>query len=437
MNLDKKGMLKLIGIIFISILFFALLMNFSVVWGVVGKIWGVLTPVVLGAVIAFILNMPLRFLECRVFKKLTYSPNHKIWKKIKRPVCLAISVILMLSLITVMIVIIAPQLVEAIKSFIFELPSYMDAIDAWIKGFVERFHLPIGDSIPDINWNEFSAKVLEMVSENKEEITEITFNVINDTATGVFNLIFGFIFAIYILASKERLSRSARRLVFSVLKAERARSLLKVASLSYKAFYGFAIGQSIEAITIGVLCFIGMLILGMPYPLLVSVIIAITAFVPVFGPIIGTVIGAFIILIVSPMQALWFVVFVLILQQIESNVIYPKIMGQSVGLPGLWVLVAVTTFGGLWDIVGIIISIPICSVAYTLFDSWTSKRLIERNITNNHYEVDHSKDSSDHGFFRFIKRKKKAEADENESDAPVDRSEEAEQEENKETAETK
>ena len=437
MNLDKKGTLKLIGVIFVSILFYALVMNFSAVGSVLDKVWGVITPVLLGGAIAFILNMPLRFLECRVFKKLTYSPNRKVWKKIKRPICLTISVLLVLSIVTVLIVIIVPQLIEAIKSFFAELPNYMDSINDWINGMIVRLHIPVEEDYFNINWETISSQVLERLndSENQQAIADITIEVILEAGTAVFNLIFGFIFAIYILASKERLARSARRIMFSLFKAERARSLLKVASLSNKAFYGFAIGQTLEAITIGVLCLIGMLILRMPYPLLISGIIAVTAFVPVFGPIIGTIIGAFIILIVNPMQAVWFVVFVLILQQIESNVIYPKIMGQSVGLPGLWVLVAVTTFGGLWGIIGIIISIPICSVAYTLFDAWMSKRLIERNIANHHYEVDHSKASEDHGFFSFLKRKKKVEASEEENAEKSEDSEESEQE--KEPVETK
>ena len=406
MNLDKKGTFKLLGIIFLSILFYAAITNLSIVISLLETVLKVIAPIMAGIAIAFLLNMPLKFFECRVFKKLTYYSKSKVWKKIKRPVCLALSVILVLAFITVLIVIIAPQLVEALKSFFGELPGYMDALDIWLNDMIERLHLPMNDVHFNINWNVISTKVLELFNDNQQSITDMTIGVILDIGTGLFNLVFGFIFAVYILASKERLSRSARRLAFSVFKQERAKSLLKFSTLANKAFTGFVTGQTIEMLTIGVLCFIGMLILKMPYALLVSVIIAITAFIPVFGPIIGTVIGAFIILIVSPMKAIWFVVFILILQQIESNVIYPKIMGKSVGLPGLWVLVAVTVFGGLWGILGIVISIPICSVLYALFDSWMSKRLIERNILHNNYEVDHNEVPYENSFFKFAKRRK-------------------------------
>ena len=431
MNLDKKGTFKLLGIIFVSIIFFAAVTNLGDVLPVIQKIFGVFAPIVVGIAIAFVLNIPLRLLECRVFRRLTYSSKAKVWKKIKRPVCLAISVVLVLAFTSILISIILPQLIEALIKFFSELPGYMDALNAWIVGFIDKFHLPVENSGQIIDWELVSEKALELFSENQEDIADITMDAIETVAVGLFNLIFGFIFAIYILASKEKLARSGRRLVFSIFKPERARSLLKFATLANKAFNGFVTGQTLEALTIGVLCFIGVLILGTPYPLLVSVIIAVTAFIPVFGPIIGTVICAFIILIVNPMKAIWFVVFIIILQQIESNVIYPKIMGKSVGLPGLWVLVAVTVFGGLWGIVGIVISIPICSVLYTLFDSWMSKRLIERNILHHHYETDDPKVPETLSFFKFIKRKKKIE---NEN---VEAEEKTETEEKEEKIETK
>ena len=433
MNLDKKGTFKLLGIIFASIIFFAALTNLGDVIPVIQKIFRVFAPIVVGIAIAFVLNIPLRLLECRVFRSLTYSSKAKVWKKIKRTVCLAISVVLVLAFTSILISIILPQLIEALINFFSELPGYMDAINAWIVGVIDKFHIPVEISGQIIDWEMVSAKALAYFSENQEDIADVTMDALEKVAVGLFNLIFGFIFAIYILASKEKLARSGRRIVFSIFKPERARSLLKFATLSNKAFNGFVTGQTLEALTIGVLCFIGVLILGTPYPLLVSVIIAVTAFIPVFGPIIGTVICAFIILIVNPMKAIWFVVFIIILQQIESNVIYPKIMGKSVGLPGLWVLVAVTVFGGLWGIVGIIISIPICSVLYTLFDSWMSKRLIERNILHHHYETDDSKAPEESGFFKFIKRKKKTESENVEAEEKTETEEKEEKEEKIET----
>ena len=407
MNLDKKGTLKLLGVIFASILFFAAINNFSVVWGVIKNVLSVLSPLFIGLALAFILNLPLRFFETKVFRKLTYSQN-KVWKKLKRPICLTLSVVLSLAVVSVLLVIIIPQIIDAVKAFIVELPKYMDAVMGWADGMIDKYDLPIESISSYLNWADISAKLLEIFNNNQETIVNTTKDIIMGLGTAIFNMIFGFVFAIYILASKESLGRTSRRLVYSVLPSDKAKSLLKVSSMSNKAFSGFVVGQLLEAVLVGVLCVTGMLILKMPYAVLVSAIIAITQLIPIFGPIIGTVIGAFVILIVSPMQAIWFVVFILALQQVESNVIYPKIMGKTVGLPGLWVLVSVTTFGGLWGVVGIIFSVPVCSVVYALFDSWLSKRLIERNIASHHYEEEH-KPHHDHSFFKFRKKKKAAE----------------------------
>ena len=408
MNLDKKGTLKLLGIIFASILFFAAITNLGVVLGAFEKVFAVMAPMFVGLGLAMIINLPLRFFECKVFGKLTYSKN-KTWKKLKRPVCLTISVLLVLAFLAIIIIIIVPQFIDAIKRFVVNLPGYMDALNGMLNSLIDKFHIPAENLALNINWETISAKALDLLNQYRGSIANVTISAIKDLASGVFNIIFGFVFALYILASKESLARMGRRFIFSIFSSDKAKYVLKVASLSNKAFGGFITGQLLEAVTIGVLCFIGMLILKMPYPILVSVIIAVTALVPIFGPIFGTIVGAFIILLDTPIQAFWFIVYILVLQQIESNVIYPKIMGKSVSLPGLWVLFAVTTFGGLGGVLGIIISIPICSVAYTLFDSWTSKRLIERNIAHHQYEQEHPKEY-DGSFFKS-KKKNKTKAD--------------------------
>jgi len=405
MNLDKKGTVRLLLIIFASILFFAAVMNLNVVLSVFGTVFKIMTPLFIGLCLAFIFNMPLHFFESVVFKKLTYSKS-KVWKKIKRPICLTLSLLLVIAFVSAFLVIIIPQLIDALENFFIKLPDYMNTLDDLLDRLITKFNIPLKDVEFDINWDAVSEKVLELFHD-QENVANVTFEVITGLTNGIFNAIFGFVFAIYILASKESLGRWGRRVIFSIFSSDRAKSIMKVISMSNKAFNGFLSGQFIEAITIGVLCFIGMLIFGIPNRLLVSVIISVTALVPIFGPIFGTVLGAFIILLESPIKALWFVLFILILQQIESNVIYPKIMGKSVSLPGIWVLFAVTTFGGLWGVFGIIISIPMCSVAYALFDSWMSKRLIERNISKQYYDTDNPK-VYDYGFFKFSKKKKEA-----------------------------
>ena len=270
----------------------------------------------------------------------------------------------------------------------------MENVSATIDSVLEKLHLK--SIFPDltIDWKSISAWALDMIDNHSNSIAQGALGIVTTVFNTVLNFILGFVFSIYVLASKESLGKLAKSVIYSIMKRERARKLISVVVLSNKAFSGFISGQCTEVLLIGVLCFIGMLIFRMPYAVMVSCVIAFTAFIPVFGPFIGTAIGAFFIFIESPIKALWFIIFIVILQQLESNIIYPKIMGKHVGLPGIWVLAAVTIGGGLFGVVGIIVSVPVCSVIYTLFDRWLKKRLEARNICHKSMSHDASEPKS-------------------------------------------
>ena len=395
-KLFKKGdhhYLKMMGVIFASILFFVVISNLGIVLGAFKKITDVFMPLTLGLAIAFIVNMPLKFFENKVFGKLTRKDG-KIWRKIKRPICLILSLALIFSVIIVLLSFVIPEFIKTCEKFFVALPGAMANITATVNGWLEALHLSsiIGHS--NIDWSSISSWALEIIGKNQEQITTGALGFVTGLFTSVINIILAVVFSVYILASKEALGRLMKSFIYSIMKRERAKKLISLVVLSNKAFSGFISGQCIEVILIGVLCFIGMLIFKMPYAIMVSCIIAFTAFIPVFGPFIGTAIGAFLILIESPIKALWFVVFIIILQQLESNIIYPKIMGKHVGLPGIWVLISVTIGGGLFGILGIITSVPICSVLYTLFDRWIKRRLEERNICHRTMSHDSSEPKS-------------------------------------------
>ena len=390
---ENQKYLKALAVILTSILFFVIISNMSTVGDAVSKVLGVLSPLILGLCIAFVVNLPLRFLEERVFGKLTRK-NGKVWSKLKRPLCLTLSVLFLLSVITVFLSFVVPELVRTGEKFFTALPSAMENVSATIDSVLEKFHLK--SIFPDltIDWKSISAWALDMIDNHSNSIAQGALGIVTTVFNTVLNFILGFVFSIYVLASKESLGKLAKSVIYSIMKRERARKLISVVVLSNKAFSGFISGQCTEVLLIGVLCFIGMLIFRMPYAVMVSCVIAFTAFIPVFGPFIGTAIGAFFIFIESPIKALWFVIFIIILQQLESNIIYPKIMGKHVGLPGIWVLAAVTIGGGLFGVVGIIVSVPVCSVIYTLFDRWLKKRLEERNICHKTMSHDSSEPKS-------------------------------------------
>ena len=390
---ENQKYLKALAVILTSILFFVIISNMSTVGDAVSKVLGVLSPLILGLCIAFVVNLPLRFLEERVFGKLTRK-NGKVWSKLKRPLCLTLSVLFLLSVITVFLSFVVPELVRTGEKFFTALPSAMENVSATIDSVLEKLHLK--SIFPDltIDWKSISAWALDMIDNHSNSIAQGALGIVTTVFNTVLNFILGFVFSIYVLASKESLGKLAKSVIYSIMKRERARKLISVVVLSNKAFSGFISGQCTEVLLIGVLCFIGMLIFRMPYAVMVSCVIAFTAFIPVFGPFIGTAIGAFFIFIESPIKALWFVIFIIILQQLESNIIYPKIMGKHVGLPGIWVLAAVTIGGGLFGVVGIIVSVPICSVIYTLFDRWLKKRLEARNICHKSMSHDASEPKS-------------------------------------------
>ena len=394
-NLFKKGdhhYLKMMGVIFASILFFVIISNLGIVLGAVKKVTDVFLPLTLGLAIAFIVNMPLKFFENKLFGKLTRKDG-KIWRKIKRPICLILSFAVFLSVIIVLLSFVIPEFIKTCEKFFVALPAAMTNITATVSGWLDALHLSSLGPI-NIDWSSISTWALDIIGKNQEVITSGALGFVTGLFTSLINIILAVVFSVYILASKEALGRLMKSFIYSIMRRERAKKLISLVVLSNKAFSGFISGQCIEVLLIGILCFIGMLIFKLPYAIMVSCIIAFTAFIPVFGPFIGTAIGAFLILIESPVKALWFVVFIIILQQLESNIIYPKIMGKHVGLPGIWVLISVTIGGGLFGILGIITSVPICSVLYTLFDRWIKRRLEERNICHRTMSHDSSEPKS-------------------------------------------
>lgn len=394
-NLFKKGdhhYLKMMGVIFASILFFVIISNLGIVLGAIKKVTDVFLPLTLGLAIAFIVNMPLKFFENKLFGKLTRKDG-KIWRKIKRPICLILSFAVFLSGIIVLLSFVIPEFIKTCEKFFVALPAAMTNITATVSGWLDALHLSSLGPI-NIDWSSISTWALDIIGKNQEVITSGALGFVTGLFTSLINIILAVVFSVYILASKEALGRLMKSFIYSIMRRERAKKLISLVVLSNKAFSGFISGQCIEVLLIGILCFIGMLIFKMPYAIMVSCIIAFTAFIPVFGPFIGTAIGAFLILIESPIKALWFVVFIIILQQLESNIIYPKIMGKHVGLPGIWVLISVTIGGGLFGILGIITSVPICSVLYTLFDRWIKRRLEERNICHRTMSHDSSEPKS-------------------------------------------
>ncbi len=374
MNLTKRNMFKIVLLVLVSIILFGLVQNYKVVLELLKKLIKVFLPFIIGGSIAFILNVPMSFFEKRLF--ISRKPGKKeINLKIKRTLCIIISAIIVFGIVATFFSLAVGEIGNSISTVIKEIPKFMNNLSEKINGIGQRFNLSgkLLDRI-DINWDKVSKKLLDFMKNDSGEVINKTIGVTADVVGVTVSTIIGIFFSIYVLYSKEKLGSQIKRLAYSLLKKERADKIFEILSLSSDIFSRFFVGQCCEALILGLLCYFGMLIFKMPNAALISSVIGVTALIPVFGAFIGIIFGAFIILLVSPVKAFWFIVFVIILQQIEGNLIYPKVVGKSVGLPGIWVLFSVTVGGGLFGAAGLLISVPVCSVIYCLLKRYTEKK---------------------------------------------------------------
>lgn len=369
---NKKAIIELI--IFTVVIIFAFV-NIEALWSFITYIIKIFMPFIIGVMIAFVLNVLLNVVENKLFKKLN-EKNGKVWKKIKRPTSLITTFIIIIALIAFILGLLIPQLKNTATIFTENFDSY--------KKESIRILDKIGIDDKDIkvlnkNIEKIKGEVTSYVGDNKQEIVQTTFGVASSVVGTITSLVLGIVFAIYILLKKEDLARQSRKVLKAYLPEKKEKRIREIANLSNKTFGNFISGQCLEALIIGVLCFIGMFILQIPYASTISVLVGFTALIPVFGAFIGTVIGAFLILMVDPTKAIIFIIFILILQQLEGNLIYPKVVGKSVGLPGIWVMVAVTVGASIAGVLGMLLSVPICSVLYSILKTDVNNRIDQKN----------------------------------------------------------
>lgn len=364
---DKKNIYTLTGIIFAAITFYVALTNLDIILNCLGVAYNWISPVVAGLCIAFFLNVFVRFIEERFFKKFK-------GKKWVRAISIPTSILFIILIITALSVFIVPQIKRTLFILAEALPIYINDL----AEKASQIKLPKGLSINDFLSIEKFDDLSGYLAKHSVNMVGNALNITTTFAGKVFNVLVSFIIAIYVLAYKEKLGRLATRTVKAFAPKEIAETLLDISRLSYTTFYSFITGQLTEAFILGTLCYIGMVIFRFPYSAAVSMLIGITALIPIVGAFIGIVIGAFLIIMVSPIKALFFVIFVLILQQIEGNLIYPKVVGKSVGLPDILVITSVLIGGRIGGVAAVLLSVPLCSIVYSIF-----KRRLEKQEQKN------------------------------------------------------
>ena len=376
MNLDKENTKKIILIVAIGIIIYLGLQNLSNILGSFQGLLKILNPFILGACMAFVLNVVVNLIETKWIKN---KKKNKIIRRIKRPLSIFLAMLILFAVIFFVIFLVIPGLIDTIDSIKTYIPGIATNVQNWLYDMTNQYP-QINDTIKNINidWNNLDDETMKLLQSWAGTILSSSINILAAIFSGVANLVIGLIFAVYILLQKEKLGMQFRKIMQAYMKPELMEKTLKIFKVTNSAFTKFITGQVTEACILGFLCFLGMVVLGMPYALTIAVLIGFTALIPIFGAFIGAGIGALLIAVQSPMLALGFIVFIIILQQIEGNIIYPKVVGNSVGLPGIWVMVAVTVGGSLWGITGIAVSVPIASILYALLREDVNNRILEQ-----------------------------------------------------------
>lgn len=359
----NKLELRVIQILVLAALLILGIRYFDVLISALGKLWSVVLPLLVGAAIAFTLNIPMKKLEKHYFP----NSDNKYIRKSRRPVCLLLSVILILLAAAFIIRLVIPELINAFSLIIREVIAYLQMGQEWLTENSEAFPSFINQFIgQEVDIRETVQRLMNIVLQGVSGILGSAVSVFGSLAGIAMDTVFAVIFALYLLFGKEKLLSQLKRLCRRYLGPVVTLRIGYVLRIFNVKFQNFIIGQCVEALILGVLCTIGMLVFRFPYALMVGATISATALIPILGAYLGAAIGAFMIFTESPLRALGFLVFIVVLQQLEGNLIYPKTVGSSIGLPGIWVIAAVTIGGGLAGIPGMLVGVPLAAAIYQM-----------------------------------------------------------------------
>lgn len=382
MEISRQTKKHLMQVIAFAILLYCAIEHLDVVIGTLRFVLGIAMPFLSGGVIAFILNVPMKKIEKHLFTK------NKKMDKFRRPLAYVITLVCLIGVLALALVVVIPELGNTITMLAEQIPIAAKSAQQWITEIPEKWPA-LAPAIEELNidWSAISASAVQFVQSVASGVVSSGVGFFSGVVSGVASFVIAFTFSIYVLFQKEKLTRQTKQVLYAILPDRVTEKVIAVAKLSNQIFSSFLSGQCLEAVILGTMFVIAMSIFGMPYAMLTGIVIAITALIPIFGAFIGCVIGMLLIVMVNPIQALWFLVLFLVLQQLEGNLIYPHVVGGSIGLPSIWVLVAVTVGGNLFGIAGILFFIPMCSVLYALFRTFVKKRLTERKVPENKWRA--------------------------------------------------
>lgn len=385
MDLSKNTKRFLLMLSTFTVALVLLVSHVGVIGTFVGGVLTTFTPFIVGACLAFIFSVPMKLFDRLLSREIKHKPLVNAGPR--KPLSLILAILLVFFLIFLFSIIVLPEIVKTVSSLATSVINFVPTAQAWITSVMTwlegypQIHDAIAPMIPDLN--KVASTTISLVQQYAGIAASTIVSKVSSLFGSVTDVIIIFVFAIYVLLQKETLSRQGKKLLYAFLPKGFCDETLTVARLTHKTFFSYVTIQCTEAAILSALCFVGMLIFRFPHALVISVIMLVCALIPIYGAIISCVLGTFLVLIESPMQSLGFVVFILVLQQLETNLIYPRVVSTSINLPSMWVLLAVTVGGGLFGIVGMLTAVPITSIAYTLLAQATHERLLERKLNPN------------------------------------------------------
>lgn len=376
--LKKTGSLLLV--VAFGVLLYELLEHFASVRAFLKSVMGILTPVLLGISFAYIVNLPASVIYRGLSRPRSRKHTSKRREKTYHNISVVLGYLLVVGALTLLFWLVIPKVVDSVKLLVTNFESYYDVIVDWASNFWERLNLNDDVTKRAVELSQ------EILGDIEQWIVDVVPNLLNytfDVVGIVADVVLAFALSVYLLIDKQRLLAHCRRFIRAVFSEERAERILDVMSFSNKTFRGYFGGQFISSTLIGIGCYIGMRILHMPFPEMISLLIGVLAMLPILGPWLSTIPSAFIILMASPenpMLAVWFIVLVLVIQQIDNNITYPFVVGDAVGLSSAWVMIAIIVFGGCFGFIGLLFAVPVTAIIYRIIGDWTNARAVEKGI---------------------------------------------------------
>ena len=387
MNFEKKNIKVILLIVAVAVLLYVGLQNMNVVFDFLGGLLATLTPFIIALCLSFYMNILMKGIEKRLFRPRSGKPVSTAKEKLRRPLAILSTFVIVVGIIVALLLVVVPQLIESITQIGNNIPAVVQNVQNWLTSFAaehEEFQEYINGL--EIDWPSITSALTDFVSNDLMNVVNSTFSFVTNLIGTIVNVFLGILLAIYMLAKKEYLIERTKRIMYAFMPAKTVSSIISVASITNKTFYNFIRGQMVECVILTSLTLLGLSIFQFPYAVLIAACVAVLSWVPMFGVAIATAIGAFFIFTENPVQTIWFVVFMICLQQFEGNLIYPRVVGSKIGLPPIFVVSAITLFGNLFGFVGLLVGVPLMCVIYTILRGVVYVRLKERKIPKERYE---------------------------------------------------